>query len=52
MNSTYYDDPTKDHPGPAACQGDELSYYKTNSWPSTDNGCEVTSNYSHGNAFE
>ncbi|CAF5043889.1 unnamed protein product, partial [Rotaria socialis] len=20
MNSTYYDDPTKDHSGPAACQ--------------------------------
>ncbi|CAF1945056.1 unnamed protein product, partial [Rotaria magnacalcarata] len=21
MNSTFYDDPTKDHSGPAACQG-------------------------------
>ncbi|CAM4832293.1 unnamed protein product, partial [Rotaria magnacalcarata] len=32
--------------------GDELSYYKENFWSSTDNGCEVISNYSHGYAFE
>ncbi|CAF4524769.1 unnamed protein product [Rotaria socialis] len=62
MSTPGYDDPRKDRSGPAACQGsivqiyytrsDELSYYKRNSWSSTDNGCEVTSNYSHGNAFE
>ncbi|CAF5164543.1 unnamed protein product, partial [Rotaria magnacalcarata] len=32
--------------------GDELSYYKENFWSSTDNGCEVISNYSHGYGFE
>ncbi|CAF1232042.1 unnamed protein product [Rotaria magnacalcarata] len=32
--------------------GDELSYYKENLWPNTDNGCEVIGNYSHGYAFE
>ncbi|CAF3439731.1 unnamed protein product [Rotaria socialis] len=67
MSTPGYDDPRKDHSGPAACQGsivqiyytrliftsgDELSYYKRNSWSSTDNGCEVTSNCSHGYAFE
>ena len=32
--------------------GDELSYNKENAWSNTNNGCEVISNYSRGNAFE
>ncbi|CAF1992790.1 unnamed protein product, partial [Rotaria magnacalcarata] len=32
--------------------GDELSYYKENLWPNTDNGCEVISNCSYGYAVE
>ncbi|CAF3310178.1 unnamed protein product [Rotaria socialis] len=30
----------------------ELSYYKENLWPNTDNGCEVISNCSYGYAVE
>ncbi|CAF4344873.1 unnamed protein product, partial [Rotaria magnacalcarata] len=51
VSTTCYDDPKKYHSGRAACQGDDLSYYKENFWSSTDNGCETSSSSSSSSAY-